>query len=115
MIRIETSILAKRIQSFHNEETQLVKKMNYLQDVIQQQNQQITLLVRQHKAEKKELHFAFMFACPLVLSFVANNSTKLQMVPQLNYRKEFQIIKDKLADSKAKVTITSQQCTIESL
>ena len=38
MIRIETSILAKRIQSFHNEETQLVKKINYLQDVIQQQN-----------------------------------------------------------------------------
>ena len=63
--------------------------MNNLQAVIKKQNSQIASLLRKNKAEKKELHFAFMFACPLVLSFVDNNSTKLQMVPQLNYRKEF--------------------------
>jgi len=37
------------------------------------------------------------------------------MIPQLNHRKEFQIIKQKLAESKAMISITSQQCTIESL
>ena len=55
--------------------------MNNLQAVIKKQNSQIASLLRKNKAEKKELHFAFMFACPLVLSFVDNNSTKLQMVP----------------------------------
>jgi hypothetical protein len=32
--------------------------------------------MRKNKAEKKDLHFAFMFACPLVLSFAAHNETK---------------------------------------
>jgi len=56
-----------------------------------------------------------MFACPLALSFDSQNQTKMQIIAQLNHRKEFQIIKQKLAESKAMISITSQQCTIESL
>lgn len=70
---------------------------------------------RERRKKEKNLHFAFMFACPLALSLDSKSYNKLQMIAQLNHRKEFQTIKQKLAESKAMISITSQQCTIESL
>ena len=39
----------------------------------------------------KLLHFAFLFACPLVMSFQGPQTTKTQykLVPALNYQQEF--------------------------
>ena len=49
--------------------------------------------------EQMRLHFTFMFACPLVMSFQTPSKTELKQVPQLNYEKEFNIIRDKMAES----------------
>ena len=61
------------------------------------------------------LHFTFMFACPLVMSFQTLGRTELKHVPQLNYEKEFSIIRDKMAESRHAIRYFKRQCTVESL
>jgi microcompartment protein CcmL/EutN len=44
------------------------------------------------KILKMDLHFAFLFACPLVMQ----QATGMSIVPQLNYDKEFTKIKERM-------------------
>ncbi len=59
--------------------------MNRLQELIKYHNSKLNSL---DKIRKANIHFAFMFACPLAMSFDSQNE-KLKMVAQLNHRKEF--------------------------
>lgn len=49
----------------------------------------------------KYLHFAFLFACPLVLSFLTTK-THYKIVPPLNYQQEFLRIANHLNRAKIK-------------
>lgn len=44
--------------------------------------------------KSKLLHFAFLFACPLVMTFLdkENSKTQYKLVPTLNYEREFEKI-----------------------
>jgi hypothetical protein len=67
------------------------------------------------EVEAKKLHFAFMFASPLVLRHMSATGTGLKMIPQLSYQEEFATIRQKLIESKIKLTITKRQCTVQSI
>ena len=68
-------------------------------------------LIQHNKRNNKSLHFAFLFACPLILG----DSAKGQTVPQLNYVKEYAKIKERLEANKCQIQITNRQCTVQSL
>ena len=70
-------IMAKRLQTFFLEDYARINKMNLLMSVIQKQHKKLLYLDKLHKFENKSLHFAFMFACPLALSFDSQNQTKI--------------------------------------
>lgn len=112
---IQILIMTKRLQMFAEDEAKRIEKMNQIVKQINWQQRRLFQLDRERRKTEKSLHFAFMFACPLALSFDSKSSNKLQMIAQLNHRREFQIIKQKLAESKSAISITSQQCTIDSL
>ena len=58
-----------------------------------------------------------MFASPLVmtLSKFAEKNQEIKHVPQLNHRKEFNIIKEKMEQSKIAIRYAKRQCTVESI
>lgn len=64
-----------------------------------------------------DLHFTFMFACPLVMSYsqTGNNNMELKNIPQLNYAREFNIIHDKMKESKLAIKYIKRQCTVDSI
>ena len=72
--------------------------------------------IEQMERQQKQLHFAFLFACPLVLSCGGNSASeeKFKIVPLLNYEKEYMKIKERLENAKCQIIITKRQCTIES-
>ena len=112
---IKVMILSKRLKIMNELDHNRIKHMNHLLAFIQKQDAKIRSLEKFRRTDQETLHFAFMFACPLALTFESKHRTQLQMIAQLNHKKEFAIIKQKLAESKAKIAITGQQCTIESL
>ena len=64
-----------------------------------------------------KLHFTFMFACPLVMSYSQNSTNKMDLknIPQLNYAREFNIIHDKMKESKLAIKYIKRQCTVDSI
>ena len=52
-------------------------------------------IIKRIEVEKKQLHFAFLFASPLVLS----STNKFILMEPLNYMKEFSKIKDSVAQA----------------
>jgi len=63
----------------------------------------------------KKLHFAFLFACPLVMSYELSDAfslTKYKMIPILDHEKEFETIKAKFTQSELKVNVKRRQCTV---
>jgi len=43
--------------------------------------------------QKMQLHFAFLFACPLVLSYGKIDQEKYKLIPKLDYEREYSKIK----------------------
>lgn len=64
--------------------------------------------------QNKQLHFAFLFACPLVLTCGKIEQEKYKLIPKLDYEKEYAKIKQRLEVSQCQITITKRQCTTES-
>jgi len=62
-------VLTKRMKIFFEQDAKRISKMNVLQSIVQRQREKIVALGKQRRAEEKDVHFAFMFACPLALSF----------------------------------------------
>lgn len=57
------------------------------------------------KVFKKELHFAFLFASPLVLQ---KQDNLYRFFPQLNHMKEFHKIRDSINAAQVQVNITKR-------
>lgn len=66
---------------------------------------------------QKKLHFAFLFACPLVMSYEMPDATqtKYKLVPVIDHEREFSKIQAQFTKSGARVNIKKRQCTIEHL
>ena len=67
--------MTKRLEIFFEQDAKRISKMNLMSSIVQRQRQKIVGLSKQRKAEEKDIHFAFMFACPLALSFDVQNKT----------------------------------------
>ena len=75
-------------------------------------NEKVKQISQIYRVFKKELHFAFMFASPLV---VQKSNSGFKYFPQLNFTKEFVKIRESIAAAQVQMNITKRQCTTESM
>lgn len=85
-----------------------------LKEHVNKQTDRINILISNLVKQKHKLHFAFLFACPLVLTFGQVDQEKYKLIPKLNYEKEYANIKQRLEASQCEITIIKRQCTTES-
>lgn len=85
-----------------------------LKEHVNKQTDHINMLITNLIRQKTKLHFAFLFACPLVLSCGQVDHEKYKLIPKLNYEKEYSKIKQRLEVSQCEITICKRQCTTES-
>lgn len=99
-----------------NEESR-VKILNKQIKKLNEHEIKVRRILDRFKKEDKKLHFAFFFACPLVLSYNSEESTQpiYKLIPSLNYEKEFDTIVERLHASQSQLAITKRQCTVEAL
>jgi hypothetical protein len=81
---------------------------------VKQHEKKVRLFMSNMLRQSKQLHFAFLFACPLVLSCGPIEQEKYKLIPTLDYEKEFSAIKQRLEVAQCALTITRRQCTLES-
>ena len=95
-------------------ENDLKEHVNKQTDAINRHEMKVTQFMRNMIRQNKQLHFAFLFACPLVLSCGKVEQEKYKLIPKLDYEKEYSKIKQRLEMSQCQIAITKRQCTTQS-
>ena len=93
--KLQLNILSFFLKNYVNtNEDQKVDAINRQIEILQQHEHHVQTILNRFQNEQKKLHFAFLFASPLVLSSGGENGDKIKLMPTLNYTKEFIKIKD---------------------
>lgn len=103
-----STVIFNKIQDQIQQEEQWKSVVDKLTNLVPDLLWEINKLKKENQVSKMELHFAFLFACPLVMM-----QTK-KAVPQLNYDKEFTKIKERMECS-WDIKYQKRQCTYETI
>ena len=117
--RLQVSILQYYLKTQKLEDEQKIETVNNAIKVLTSHERKLREISQVSQSEKHKLHFAFLFASPLVISGKGRRGQAYKnvykLMPPLNFQKEYCKIKESIENAKVKLRLTKRQCTTTTL